>query len=197
MYIRFLEISSKDFHSIIWPFKKVLPQALFEDIVSFHMSNTEPKQNKLIPRKPKHAAIIVNWIQRKDSNAGILTDCKYNLNLIYRRSRDGYGLYNIRRICDRQGACILIIKTKENETIIGGYNPIGDGKDLSSIIISRVTNSNNAIYESSFIPLNFGNSDLVIKNDFGTCNQAQYESNILDNDNFTIEEMEIFSFNKS
>jgi hypothetical protein len=27
--------------------------------------------------------------------------------------------------CDGQGACILVIRIKENGTIIGGYNPLG------------------------------------------------------------------------
>src|SRR6266498_4982480 len=70
-HIRFFEITSKDFHNKIWPFKKVLPESLFEDIVSFYMANIQPNQNKLPPRhgkiavdsiiiKPKHAAILTN-----------------------------------------------------------------------------------------------------------------------------------------
>ncbi|CAI2178580.1 9929_t:CDS:2 [Funneliformis geosporum] len=257
-HIRFFEISSNDFHSKIWPFKKVLPRALFEDIVSFHMSNTESKQYKLFPRykkipndsmiiKPKHAVVLTNWIQRKDANARIPRDKKYNYDLIYRGSRDGHDINTIRSMCNGQGACVLIIRTKENKTIIGGYNPfgwnynqnqgyrnddydgyyeeyeyndydgngyyldqndywhntsasfifsLGDGNDLNNFKISQVMYSNYAIYESNYqnLPLNFGNSDLVINENAGTCNQAQYESKILDTNSFTIEEMEIFRF---
>ena len=39
IYIRFFGISSEDFYNKIWPFKKVLPKALSEDILSLHMSN--------------------------------------------------------------------------------------------------------------------------------------------------------------
>ncbi|PKB96150.1 hypothetical protein RhiirA5_472265 [Rhizophagus irregularis] len=128
-------------------------------------------------------------------------------------SEDGFDINNIRSICDGQGACILAIKVRENGTIIGGYNPLGywskttesfiyslgDGKDLKEAKISRVTNHNYAIYESNYenIALNFGNSDLVINGTNGTCNRNYYETNILDTNNFSIEEIEIFSFYQS
>ena len=189
-HIRFFEITSKDFHNKIWPFKKVLPETLFEDIVSFYLANTQPNQNKLPPRygkipvdsiiiKPKHAAILTNWIQRKDANTKIPKDSKYNFNLIYRGSRDDYNINTIRNKCHGQGACILIIKIKDIETIIGGYNPLswnnyaqnqsryyrndywvnntesfifslGDGKDSKNFKISRISNSSYAMYESNY-----------------------------------------------
>ncbi|CAI2176524.1 19675_t:CDS:1 [Funneliformis geosporum] len=232
-HIRYFEISSKDFHSNIWPLRKLLPEALFEDIVSFYMANIKPDQYNLASRasrhvkvtvdsliiKLKHASILANWIQRKDYNAKIRKESKYDFNLIYRGSRDGYDTDILRRKCDGKGACILIIKTKENDTIIGGYNPLGlnyyfrpryrnntesfifslgNGKDLKNIKISRVKTSDFAIYECSDqnIPFNFGNSDLIINKNSGTSNQRHYESSILDTNNFSIEEMEIFRFIK-
>ena len=55
-----------------------------------------------------------------------------------------------------------------------------------------------SIYESSYndFTLNFGNNDLIINNQTGTCNQTNYESNILNSNTSLIEEMEIFSFTK-
>ncbi|CAB4399480.1 unnamed protein product [Rhizophagus irregularis] len=209
--------------------------------------------------KPKHATIFINWIQRKDANARISKD-KYNFNLIYRGSRDGFDVNTMINKCNGQGACILVIKIKENGTLIGGYNPLGwnyrsyhvggiynsydmygglygyggiygsgglyggyyggygglygnslncwanttesfifsldDGKDLKKFKISRVINNNCAIYESNNT-LNFGNSDLIINGNSGTCNRCHYESSILDTNNFSIEDMEIFKYNKS
>ncbi|CAB4410595.1 unnamed protein product [Rhizophagus irregularis] len=223
LQIRFFEITSKDFYYKIWPFKTVLPKPLFEDIVSFYLSKIQPKKNKLPSRygkipiesiiiKPKHAAILANWTQRNDANLKIQKD-KYHLNLIYRGSRDGFDINTMRNECNGQGACILVIRARENGTIIGGYNPFGwiyynnngyynqncywrnttesfifsfgDGKDSKKFKISRVTNRNCAIYESNYtnISLNFGNSDLVINGANGTCNQSYYESNILDDTN--------------
>ncbi|CAI2165965.1 17592_t:CDS:2 [Funneliformis geosporum] len=233
-HIRFYEIFTNEFHRYIWPFRKVLPEALLEDIVAFYMSHIKPSQ-EIVPRhgkivvdsniiKPRHAAILVNWIQRNDPFAKIPKDHKYNFKLIYRQSRDGYDINTIRSKCNGHGACILIIRIKEGDTIFGGYNPLGwsfsdnifyhnhyndlwvsttesfifsfgNGKDSKNFIISRVQNSNNAMYESHYNPLlNFGNSDLVINGNTGTCTKAQYESKILDASNFNIEEMEIFNF---
>jgi hypothetical protein len=234
-HIRYFNISSKDFHSKIWPFKTLLPEALFEDIVSFYFSDTQPKKNMLPPRNGKllvdsiiirsrHAVIFANWTQRNDANARIPKN-KYNFDLIYRGSRDGFNINTMRNKCNGQGACILVIKIKENGAIIGGYNPLGwnhngynngyynnnnywgntadsfifsldDGKDLKKAKISRVTNRNYAIYgfNQANFALNFGNSDLVINGTNGTCNKSNYESNILDTNNFTIEEMEMFRF---
>ncbi|GBB83320.1 hypothetical protein RclHR1_10050003 [Rhizophagus clarus] len=238
LHIRYFNISSKDFHSKIWPFKAVLPEALFEDIVSFYFSGIQPEKNKLPPRianlpvdsiiiKPEHAAILANWTQRQNVSTKIPKD-KYNFNLMYRGSRDGFDINVMRDKCNGQGACILVIKVKENGAIIGGYNPFGwnyynnndyyynrnyhwnnttesfifsldDGNDLKKVKISRVVNQNCAIYESNYTNtnLNFGNSDLVINGDSGTCNQSYYESNILDINYFSIEEMEIFRFYQS
>jgi hypothetical protein len=236
-HVRFFDISSKDFHNIIWPFKKVLPKTLCKDILSFHMAETLP-ENILPPRSygnvtvdsiiinPKHAAFLGNWTQRKDANARIPKN-KYNFNLIYRGSRDGFDIDTMRRKCVGQGATILVIKIKGNGIIIGGYNPhrwdyidstnnrvnpnsydyidtaesfifsLGNGTDYKKVKISRVINRGYAIYESNRknIALNFGASDLVIGGKSGSCNKKYYEGNILDINNFSIEEIEFRDFN--
>jgi len=65
--------------------------------------------------------------------------------------------------------------------------------NLKKIKISRVINKANAMYENNYT-LNFGNSDLVIDGANGSCSQCNYESNILNTNNFSIKEMEIFRF---
>ncbi|CAI2196050.1 14058_t:CDS:1, partial [Funneliformis geosporum] len=227
-HIRFFELSSKDFNDKVRPFKKLLPKTLFEDIVTFYMINVQ--QNMPPPRngrvdvgstiiRSKHASILTNWIQRKDAKTKIPND-KFNFNLIYRGSRDGFDVQIMRKKCNGQGAYILIIKINENDAIIGGYNPLGyilkrrskgypydywtkttksfifsiDKKDWK---ISRVASADHAIYElydTCNHALNFGDSDLVINGNAGTCNQKYYESKILNTDKFTIKEMEMFAF---
>ncbi|GBB83319.1 hypothetical protein RclHR1_10050002 [Rhizophagus clarus] len=289
-HIRYFNISSEEFHSKIWPFRTVLPETLFEDIMSYYFADNQP-ENKLFPRnvklpvdsiiiKSRHAAILTNWIQRQDIHERI-PENNYNFNLIYRGSRDGFDNTTIRSKCNRQGACIVVIKIKENGTIIGGYNPLGwnhvrlcnncgelcsycrgycnycdgncnggycdecgnicnkcikqsgycnncgwrpynnyndndidcnddyppetmecfifslyNGKDLEKVKVSRVISNHCAIYESN-IALNFGDGDLVINGNSGTCNHSNYESKILDINNFSIEEIEIFRFYQS
>jgi hypothetical protein len=43
LHIRFFDIPSKDFHRNIRPFKKVLPKALLENIVSFYLTEIQPE----------------------------------------------------------------------------------------------------------------------------------------------------------
>ncbi|CAG8493831.1 7811_t:CDS:2, partial [Scutellospora calospora] len=76
--IRLFEISSKDFYYKVRPYKKILPQNIYEDLMSHYLADTEPKTiTNLAPRmghwqidsviiKPKHAVIIANWINRVD-----------------------------------------------------------------------------------------------------------------------------------
>ncbi|PKB99453.1 hypothetical protein RhiirA5_429679, partial [Rhizophagus irregularis] len=235
-HVRFFDISPKDFHNIIFPFKKVLPETLRKELLSFYMTETLP-ENVLLPRngiitidsviiRPKHAAILSNWTQRNEATARIPKN-KFNFNLIYRGSRDGFDKDIMRSKCNGQRATILVIKIKENGIIIGGYNPLswgyfdhvrslnlsnawkkttesfifslGNKKDFKKVI-SRVVNSDCAMFDSSNytnVALNFGNSDLVINGTNGSCNRKYYESNILDTNKFSIEEMEIFKFYQS
>jgi hypothetical protein len=76
---------------------------------------------------------------------------------------------------------------------------LDNGKSYKKVKISRVINKDYAIYESNNANtvLNFGNGDLVINGKNGSCNKKYYESNILDMNNFSIEEMEIFKFYQS
>ncbi|CAB5367644.1 unnamed protein product [Rhizophagus irregularis] len=236
-HVRFFDISSKDCHNIVLPFKKVLPKTLRKELLSFHMTETLP-ENVLPPRngiitvdsviiRPKHAAILANWTQRNEATASIPKN-KFNFDLIYRGSRDGFDKDIMQNKCRGQSTTILVIKIKESGIIIGGYNPLvwncvysyskrsgitevwekttesfifslGNKKDFKKIEISRVVNREYAIYETIYTnnALNFGNSDLVINGANGTCNIKYYESNILDTNNFSIEEMEIFKFYQS
>ncbi|CAI2165594.1 8786_t:CDS:1 [Funneliformis geosporum] len=232
MHIRFFEIPSRDFYNKIWPFKKILSQELVEEILSFHMTNAQPIP-KITPRhgrinvnstiiNSKHTAIINNWIQKKDANANIHNDSRYDFKLIYRASRDGSEITPVTCSC-RLGnkATVLIIKIRDDETILGGYNPIGwkhnnclydpwvntnesfifsFKRDLKDTKLSRVLSCVKAIYDTNNSSrLNFGNSDLVINyiNKSGTCKKKNYEISIFDREYFMFDEMEIFRIFKS
>ncbi|CAG8448167.1 4511_t:CDS:1 [Funneliformis mosseae] len=134
-HIRFFEISSKEFNDNIRPFKKVLPEALFEDILSFYLANAKPRQKIPAPRggkveifstliNSKQAAILASWIHRIKTNKRNLEDYKYSFDLIY-REKENYDIFDIRKKCNEQTACILFIQIQEKDTIIGGYMPVG------------------------------------------------------------------------
>jgi len=103
----------------------------------------------------------------------------YEFKLLLRGSRDGFDVRSFEKKCYNKGATLVLIKLKEEDKIIGGYNPInwrGASKYLSTnhsfifsfqstlnpstTILSRVKNAKNAIYDSMYGKHSFGNGDL-------------------------------------
>ncbi|CAG8567370.1 15425_t:CDS:2 [Funneliformis mosseae] len=165
------------------------------------MTNARPK-DILLPRygridvdsniiTPKHAAILANWIQKKHANSIIPKNHKYNMNRIYRGSRDGFDTNAIRKKCNGQTGGTDYWVDNRDYFIFS----MGKSNDLRNVKISRVENSAYAMCESKkHNLLNFGYSDLIVDKKKGKCQQKYYESRILDISEFDIEEMEIFTF---
>ncbi|RGB30054.1 hypothetical protein C1646_765847 [Rhizophagus diaphanus] len=199
--IRFVEISSVDYFDKVRPYKSIIPYHICEEIEEYYFKGTLPMTATLPPRsgiiqsniiKPRLSSIIINWIERKDSNYNRKkTDTAYNFNLIYRKSRDGM-FNNIQNICTEQGAILILIQVKYSEKIFGGYNPIvsslnsfnspnnlnqylptkesfifsfENNEDIKNMKISRVINSSYAIYNTGN-GVNFGGGDLNLENGY-------------------------------
>jgi hypothetical protein len=134
--IRFYHIPSADFIAKVYPFKKIMPEDLIDNILVFHMGqdkqlniDTQP------PRKPKcvydaviinnkHFAIFSSWIEKKNQFHYIEKNIPYNFNLLYRASRDGNTTAAFHTKCDNKGATIVVVKVTNSEQIVGGYNPL-------------------------------------------------------------------------
>ncbi|GBC09334.1 hypothetical protein RclHR1_08780005 [Rhizophagus clarus] len=68
----------------------------------------------------KHADLISKWIDRIDiTNNSTST---YEFKLILRGTRDGFEKFH--EVCDAKPRTLTIIKVKDSEEILGGYNPI-------------------------------------------------------------------------
>ncbi|CAG8704176.1 2725_t:CDS:2, partial [Cetraspora pellucida] len=77
--VRIFQISSNDFHSRIMPYRDIIPKALFEDVMRYHMVPDCPRPLSLMPSRrggiesnllrSRHAALISSWIDRNDLNA--------------------------------------------------------------------------------------------------------------------------------
>ncbi|RIA90648.1 hypothetical protein C1645_823100 [Glomus cerebriforme] len=225
--IRFFEISWRDFFDQVRPYKPIIPQEIYEDVMAFHMNDVKPKTCTLFPRlghipiesniiKPIHAAIISNWIDRKDTKSFVSTkDSHYDFKLLYRGSRDGFYNREFRYKCNNRGPSVAIIKLKSCGKIIGGYNPFGwqynintwkkttdsfiftleNGENFHEIKLSRVNVPVAAIYEHQSSGLNFGGGDLNIDNHIVSCQKKMqsYEHRILDINTYIVEEFEVFS----
>ncbi|RGB34121.1 hypothetical protein C1646_163787 [Rhizophagus diaphanus] len=124
--IRFYYISSEDFVTKVYPFKDIMPKDLVSNILTFRMApNKQLNMGIPSPRQStnnidsiiineKHVVIFANWIDRKL--------CKFKL--LYRASRDGNTNTAFHKKCDNKGATIVIVKIKNSEQIVGGYNPL-------------------------------------------------------------------------
>ncbi|RHZ84096.1 hypothetical protein Glove_85g108 [Diversispora epigaea] len=131
-YIRFYEISLKDFFNKVRPYKKLLPESLHKDIMSFVLTGSEPKYRRLPARlsyidlpeskiiNKRHAAIISKWI----SEITVIGE-RYEFQLLYRGSRDGYNIGTFYSKVNGRGHSIAVIKIKDSEKIIGGFNASG------------------------------------------------------------------------
>jgi hypothetical protein len=132
--IRFYDISSEDHFNKVRPYEQILPKELREDILKFHMvPGHKPTLNNYTSRWPelkidsslinkKHIKLFVNWIDRKENKH--IIRIPYEFNLILRGSRDGFDPTSFHNKCDNKGATIVVIKIKNSNQIIGGYNPL-------------------------------------------------------------------------
>ncbi|CAG8557920.1 3723_t:CDS:1 [Acaulospora colombiana] len=144
LYVRFYEISSKDFFNKVRPFQKVLPESIFEDTMSFLMAKTEPKQEILPARTSaiikdskilsrRHANIISNWIEKRDAFETMNKEKQHHFALLYRGTRDGFDDDSFRQKVNGQGQAIVVIKVKDSGNIIGGFNANGWNGDVSNL----------------------------------------------------------------
>ncbi|GBB92942.1 hypothetical protein RclHR1_02090006 [Rhizophagus clarus] len=141
--IRFVEISNNDFLNKIQPYKKIIPNNIYEEFENFHREGILPKIMILPPRigkfgskiiKPKLMNIIVNWINRKDHYN--INDPHYKFELIYRGSQDGIDNKSFKSKCNGRIASLVLVKVQDSDKIFGGYSSIGFnslGDDYSTV----------------------------------------------------------------
>ncbi|CAB4427796.1 unnamed protein product [Rhizophagus irregularis] len=70
----------------------------------------------------QHAELISKWIDKLKIEDEIKN--LYEFKLIFRGSRDGFTPNKFHEICDNQSRIVAIIKVKDSNEILGGYNPI-------------------------------------------------------------------------
>ena len=139
----------------------------------------------------------------------------YEFKLLLRGSRDGFTPKKFHEICDNQSHTVSIIKVKDSNEILGGYNPIAwssaggfsttkdsfifsfknNNNRIENYTLSRVMDENHAICNSYHYGPSFGENDLDIwrwENEC-LCKKYSYENPIREtNDRLFIEECEVF-----
>ncbi|GES94029.1 BTB/POZ protein [Rhizophagus clarus] len=171
-------------------------------------------ESKIITNK--HAELISGWIVDSSSFYSTLFGWVYGSNqyefkLLFRGSRDGFTPPNFHNLCDNQTSTIMIIKVKDSNEILGGYNPIAWKNDYSNgitkdsfifsfenenHILSRVKDENSAIKNSCYCVPSFGESDLTLSGynyHYSYCKKGSYEKPIRNTEDiFSVEEFEVF-----
>ncbi|POG69228.1 hypothetical protein GLOIN_2v1877698 [Rhizophagus irregularis DAOM 181602=DAOM 197198] len=139
--IRFFNLSSKEFLQKVRPYKKLLNQQLYEDLLNSHLDpDNEPSDSISLPRIVKNdeiidseivnlniVSIISRWIDKVDNNKFAHIRelyLPYKFQLLLRGSRDGFTPKKFHTLCDGKSITVTFIKVKETEEILGGYNPI-------------------------------------------------------------------------
>jgi hypothetical protein len=229
-FIKFYNLTSREFTEKVLPYKKIFPKELYKDLLkSFLLLDPDSKpsgksrpevdlktvDSKIITRQ--HAELISKWIDRLETTDKIKNS--YEFKLLFCGSRDGATYKKFHEICDGQSRTVTIVKIKESNEILGGYNPLEwksvDGfgsysatKDsfifsfktndrIENCILSRVKNERKAIYNGMIWGPSFGESDLHIFRGGGNncidCIKESYEKPIRESkDYFSVEECEIF-----
>ncbi|RIA83111.1 hypothetical protein C1645_834282 [Glomus cerebriforme] len=197
-------------------------------------SQSEPQTNKESQSEPRitkeimsskidskiiskqHTELISEWIANIYTSifSWIYKSNSYEFKLLFRGSRDGFTPSSFHQICDNRSSTVIIIKVKDSNEILGGYNPTAWKSDYSSgvtknsfifsfnkekiesYILSRVKDENSAIVNSPYRVPSFGNDDLVISGYnycYSSCKESSYERPIRETEDiFSVEEFEVF-----
>jgi hypothetical protein len=140
----------------------------------------------------------------------------YEFKLILRGSRDGFSPNKFHEVCVNKFHTVSIIKVKDSNEILGGYNPITwnfnnncgitnnsfifsfkNNDNIENHILSRIRDQKFAIFNNPNYGPSFGNGDIILSlNDLyrsSSCIKNSYKEPIREtDDDFSIEEYEVF-----
>ncbi|GES80789.1 carbohydrate-binding module family 13 protein [Rhizophagus clarus] len=136
-FIKFRNLTSKEFLKKVKPYKKILPKELYNDLLEYFLDDDNDLIKRSEPRTVKennidskiitsqHAELISKWIDRLENTDKLITS--YKFKLLYRDSCDGNEFLNFdkfREICKNQPRTVIVTKVKDSNEVIGGYNPV-------------------------------------------------------------------------
>ncbi|GES76332.1 BTB/POZ protein [Rhizophagus clarus] len=151
-FIKFRNLTSKEFLKKVKPYKKILPKELYNDLLDYFLDDDNDLAKRSKPRTKsynidsiiitfQHAELISKWIDRLEITDKLTTS--YEFKLLYRDSCDGSSEFNFnkfREICENKSRTVIVTKVKDSNEILGGYNPI------DNYVLSRVEDEDLAIY---------------------------------------------------
>jgi hypothetical protein len=232
-FIRFYNLTSKEISDAVIPYRNILPEELYADLFktfldlhpdSMSIDKSNPRKLKNVDSNIitfKHAELISKWIDKLSTTDELTSS--YEFKLILRGSRDGFAPSKFHEICNGKSCTVAVIKVKDSNEILGGYNPIEweqgeriygitndsfifsfeSGNSIENHILSRVKNDQFAIFNVCDCGPLFGEygEDLALwGNDFyerSYCKKRSYKKRIRKTEAwFSVEEYEVFQIIK-
>ncbi|UZO08899.1 uncharacterized protein OCT59_029143 [Rhizophagus irregularis] len=214
--IKFDNFSSKEFLDNVFPYRKILSENLFIDLLKLFSDHDHKSTDQPESEETKEIESEAQTFEKIETQSiSINVNASYEFKLIFRGSRNGFTTKTFHNICDNQSRTVTIIKVKESNEILGGYNPIewkrggvyaatydsfifsfDKNQSINNYILSRVLDSDFAVSNHTCHGLSFGKSDLVLRGAFFdncVCSKISYDKPIRNSsDKFSLEEYEIF-----
>src|SRR5437588_8087616 len=133
--IRFNQITSTEFHKEIEPYKEIIDKKLYEEIIQiYHNSSNNDwqprlllqrcpriKEGKLLNSRMKY--LISGWIDLKKYSYKE-DELPYEFQLILQGTKDGFSRTIFEQKCYNIEQTLVVMKIKETEELVGGYNPV-------------------------------------------------------------------------
>ncbi|RIB21619.1 hypothetical protein C2G38_2034233 [Gigaspora rosea] len=180
-FVRFHQIDKEQFITKVWPFRRLLPDNLIEDILRCHLvPSAAPLYIFLIRNwstiysidsvlmNKEIAKLFIKWIDKKSGdNKKRSKNNRYEFNLLFQRSRDGLTSQAFHQKCDNKGATIIVGKVSNSNRLVGGYNPLdwngnGQYKDTTDSFIFSLDNLNDPQQSSKIGRVNHNHSTNAI-----------------------------------
>ncbi|RHZ83785.1 hypothetical protein Glove_87g269 [Diversispora epigaea] len=135
--IRYFHIPDEDIWEKVKPYKKILDEQLWDDMIQHHMFPSKPVKSLVLPSrvistselpfstiiKNEHVAELSSWIDRQSTTYS-LSNIPYEFQLILRGSRDGFNPKTFWNMCNGRAGTIVVAKVAGTDEIFGGYNPL-------------------------------------------------------------------------
>ncbi|RHZ89918.1 hypothetical protein Glove_9g178 [Diversispora epigaea] len=153
--IRYFQISKTDVMDKVKPYKKILDEQLWDDLmqnltfpdrpiksiifparsISVH-ETLPPRENKSFSTiiKEENALEISSWIDYKSTPYSSL-DMPHEFKLVLRGSRDGFDPQTFWDICHGYANTVAILKVEGTDEILGGFNPSRWNKYADNVCI--------------------------------------------------------------
>ncbi|RGB42399.1 hypothetical protein C1646_788499, partial [Rhizophagus diaphanus] len=139
-FIKFYNLTAKEFTDKVLPYREILSEELFIKLIKTFLNLLDPNIKPSDKSKPcitkevnlrtidskiitsQHNGLISKWIVRLEITDKLTSP--YEFGLLFRGSHDGFAHDEFHEICDGIPRTVTIVKVKDSNEILGGYNLI-------------------------------------------------------------------------